>query len=255
MYRFLVKPKWLAFHLVVIGAIVAMINLGLWQLRRLDERKAANRSVAEHSQAAVVDGHEALQPDANPAEWEWRTVRVSGTYLDRPPIEVVNRPGEGQQGKAIVNGLRTDDGTVVAVDRGWLPAAAAVPPTPGGHVELQARVRDSEIRRLGQTADDPTAQLTQIRRIDTTVLAEQFDAPVLPVYLEQISAAPPDDPSLTLIALPPPDEGPHLSYAIQWFIFSVCVAAGWVLAVHRSATPADQRKRRGPPPIDDRYTM
>ena len=30
------------------------------------------------------------------------------------------------------------------------------------------------------------------------------------------------------------DEGPHLSYTIQWFIFSICVIVGWVLAVRRS---------------------
>ena len=36
------------------------------------------------------------------------------------------------------------------------------------------------------------------------------------------------------IAEPSLDEGPHLSYAVQWFLFSVLVAIGWVLAVRRS---------------------
>jgi surfeit locus 1 family protein len=39
MYAFLLRPKWIVFHLVVIGAVVAMISLGFWQLRRLDERR------------------------------------------------------------------------------------------------------------------------------------------------------------------------------------------------------------------------
>ncbi len=45
------------------------------------------------------------------------------------------------------------------------------------------------------------------------------------------------------------DDGPHLSYAIQWFVFTICAGAGWWLAVRRSATPTDGR--RGPPPIDE----
>ena len=43
MYRFLIKPKWLLFHLVIVLAMVAMVALGFWQLRRLDERRSEPR--------------------------------------------------------------------------------------------------------------------------------------------------------------------------------------------------------------------
>lgn len=253
MYRFLLKPKWIAFHLLVIAAIVAMINLGLWQLRRLDDRRAVNRAVAEHSQAPVADDPSVLTADLDVDQWEWRTMRVRGVYVDRSPIEAVNRSANGEQGKAVLGGLRLADGTVIVVDRGWIPALAAVPAAPTGEVEVSARVRRSERRRLGQTADDASQTLTEIRRIDTAVLAAQYGAGPLPVYLQQISAAPADNPGLTPLPLPPADEGPHLSYAVQWFIFTACVAAGWVIAVRRSATPPDQRTRRGPPPIDESF--
>ena len=46
MYRFLLRPRWIAFTAVVVTAIVVMINLGLWQLRRLDERREFNDTVA-----------------------------------------------------------------------------------------------------------------------------------------------------------------------------------------------------------------
>jgi len=29
--------------------------------------------------------------------------------------------------------------------------------------------------------------------------------------------------------------GSHLSYAVQWFIFSLCAVVGWVFAVRKSA--------------------
>jgi len=38
----------------------------------------------------------------------------------------------------------------------------------------------------------------------------------------------------TPVLAPQLDEGPHLSYAVQWFIFATCVVVGWVLAVRRA---------------------
>ncbi|NDA77412.1 MAG: SURF1 family protein, partial [Actinobacteria bacterium] len=43
------------------------------------------------------------------------------------------------------------------------------------------------------------------------------------------------------LALPELSDGPHLSYAIQWLIFSAAVVIGWVLAVRWSVS-----RRRGP---------
>jgi cytochrome oxidase assembly protein ShyY1 len=42
MYRFLARPKWIVFTLVVAAAVVAMVALSLWQLRRLEERREFN---------------------------------------------------------------------------------------------------------------------------------------------------------------------------------------------------------------------
>ena len=44
-YRFLISPKWIAFHLLVAVGVVTMINLAFWQLRRLDERREFNSAV------------------------------------------------------------------------------------------------------------------------------------------------------------------------------------------------------------------
>jgi len=51
----------------------------------------------------------------------------------------------------------------------------------------------------------------------------------------------------TIAPVSPPElsQGPHLSYAIQWLIFSIAVIVGWVLAIRKSlanralATPSD----------------
>ena len=49
------------------------------------------------------------------------------------------------------------------------------------------------------------------------------------------------------------DEGPHLSYAMQWFIFAAAALVGWVLAIRRSigtrreAAVTDATVERAPP--------
>lgn len=248
-YRFLLKPKWIAFHILVLAAMVAMFNLGLWQLRRLDERQTFNRQVTERSDQSIVPLEELLGSRTAPAEMNYRRVTVSGQYTPQPTVEIVNRSQGGVAGRNLVNALRTADGTVVLINRGFLDARVASPPVPTGDVSLIGRVRTSEQRRTGQVADDSGEQLTQARRIDLDVLGPQFGGDVAPVYVEVLESQPKDG-RLEAIAAPELSNGPHLSYAIQWFIFTACVAIGWVFAVRRSAHP-ERRGRRGPPPIDE----
>ena len=55
------------------------------------------------------------------------------------------------------------------------------------------------------------------------------------MYVELTESDPPEPGGpLEPVAEPSLDEGPHLSYAVQWFIFSALVAIGWFLAVRRS---------------------
>ena len=233
-YGFLLRPKWIAFHLLVALLVVVMINLAFWQLRRLDERRQFNSEVLANSeQAATLDDVRAAASD--PSTVEWRTVRAAGAYLPGHQFLVVNRSQNGDTGRNVVDALELADGTLLLVDRGFVPIAQAVPPAPEGPVTLEGRLRVSERRGTGQPADDSSSALSEIRRIDVALLAKQFDAPVLPMYVEQLKSTPPDAKVLQPIVPPDTsDEGPHLSYTIQWFIFSGCVIAGWVLAVRRS---------------------
>ena len=69
MYRFLFRPLWIGFHLLVLGAVVLMVNLGFWQLRRLDERQQFNDKVEERIAEPAVPveellGDPGLDPDA-----------------------------------------------------------------------------------------------------------------------------------------------------------------------------------------------
>jgi len=236
MYRFLLRPRWIAFHLLVIVAVIALINLGLWQLRRLDERRAFNAEVVSKQEEAPVPLDELLaDPGFDPAAAEWRTVTVEGTWLPDQVI-VFNRSQGGAAGDDVITALATDDGTTVLVNRGFVPLGADPPPPPQTETAVVGRVRESESRGRGGLTDSSAGPLTEVRRVEIDKLAAQFPGEVAPVYVELVSSDPPVQPT-DPIPVPEPEltEANHLSYAFQWFIFSVCVVIGWVLAVRRSA--------------------
>ena len=233
-FRFLITPKWLAFHLLVAIVVFAMFTLALWQLRRLDERAQFNEHVRANANQPIASFDDVGISTEEPSTTEWRRVRVTGAYVTRHQFFVVNRSQNGNTGRNVVDALQLSDGSLLLVNRGFVSSVDDVPPAPEGTIELVGRLRVSERRSAGQAADEGANVLTEIRRIDIPVLATQFDENVLPMYVEQLESNPPDAPSLQPIVAPTLDEGPHLSYTIQWFIFSICVVAGWVLAVRRS---------------------
>jgi cytochrome oxidase assembly protein ShyY1 len=237
MYGFLLRPKWIAFHLLVFGSIALMIWLALWQLDRLDQRRAFNDLVTEQI-GRPPEPLDAVLAEAgdDPKSIEWRQVIVSGTYLTDQVIWF-NRSQDGIAGDNVLSALVEADGATVIVNRGFIPLGFEMPAAPSVETEILARVRVPQSRQRGELTDanDATEPVVEVRRIDLDQLAAQLPGDLAPVYLDLIDAIPapgPNDPA----PLPAPtlDEGPHLSYAAQWFIFAVCVLIGWVLAVRRS---------------------
>ena len=142
MYRFLFRPKWIAFHLLCLGAVFLMISLGLWQLRRLDERKEFNAEVAERSELPPVSIDELLaEPGFTPEDATWRRVTAAGVWLPQQ-VTVFNRSQDGLAGDNVVTALEQDNGTTVLVNRGFVPLGVDQPPPPSGDVTIIGTVRE-----------------------------------------------------------------------------------------------------------------
>lgn len=236
MNRFLLQPKWIGFHLLVVAAIVTMVNLGLWQLRRLDERQQFNTTVEARYDEPPVPIDELLDSDTNPEDVEWRPVTASGTYLPEETITIVNRSQNGRAGMNVVVPMQLDDGSVLLVNRGFVPLSMEIsPPVPATDVEILARLRASQEKRLGQLSDPAEGHLEIAQRVDIDRLAAQLPGEVVPMYVDLTESNPSEVGGLPEpVATPVLGEGNHLSYAMQWLIFATAVAVGWVLAVRRS---------------------
>ena len=95
------------------------------------------------------------------------------------------------------------------------------------------------------------------RRVDLKRVDAQVGEQILPAYVEVATSRPPEPPVPTgtpaLEALGPPDisEGPHLSYAIQWAIFSTIAAVGYVLLLRKVAVQQAKAVADGAAPPDE----
>lgn len=230
-----------ALGFVVVLVVPAFFLLARWQFHRLEERRVENAAISAHVDAAPVAVADVMTAGADPAsvgpEQEWREITATGTYEPVGEQLVRRRPLDGENGFWVVTPLRLADGSVLLVNRGWVAAGADatsspdVPAAPGGDVTVTGRLRPS------QSADPAARDLPAGQVSDLDVRAAAVDGPVFPGYLELVSSDPPEtgDPAVRQLPLPSLDEGPHLSYALQWIAFAAIAVGGFVLLVRGEA--------------------
>jgi surfeit locus 1 family protein len=254
-WRFLLTPKWIVRHVLVVALVVSMIWLAFWQLRRLDEKRTYKALVEARQEQPVADVEQVVPAqaavDAPSVEASlYRTVRASGTYASRDTVVVENRTLNGTSGAWVLTPLRLADGTAVVVNRGFVrfdrTGKIAAPEPPTGTVTVRGLVFPSQQRGSFGPTDPAKGRLDALARVDLTRYAAQLDYPVLPAYVQLVTSRPaepgpaPGSPKLIALGPPAPDEGPHLSYAVQWFIFTTIASGGYVLLLRRVAR--DQAK-------------
>ena len=188
--------------------------------------------------------------DAFEGSKEWSPARMRGTYLSHEQLLVRTRPLGGNPGFEVLVPLLLEDGTVFIVDRGWVPTGSshdspdAVPAAPAGTVEVIARLKPGESRISGRTAPEG-----QVATIELDDIAGTLDAPVYTgAYGLMVSESPAAAENPTPLPRPARDEGSHLSYAFQWFVFAVLgfIGLGWAIRQEyrlANAEDPDERKR------------
>lgn len=224
--RFLLRPGWLAFIAVVVGfAVTCYVVLAPWQFGREAERDA---------QQQAIDASYAIPPaplaELAPAgvgvrpEVEWRQVTVSGQYVPEAEAVVRLRVVDGKPAFEVLTPFRTDDGRLVAVDRGSVAtesgsAVPAFPAPPAGPVTLTARLRTDETDPQARPPFEADGH-RQLYAADSRTLAAATGLPLDPGFL-QLS---PDQPGVLLpLAVAPTTGGgapfTNFSYALQWLTF------------------------------------
>jgi surfeit locus 1 family protein len=223
--------------LVVALAVAALcVRLGLWQLHRLAQRRAFNAAVVAGTSAspAPVEG---LADRGEAAAY--RSADATGRYDPARELLFYGRANaNGDPGSEVLTPLRLDDGDAVLVDRGWIPFDPNQPlPVPGAAGAPAGTVTVTGVLFPPDSSTPPaegTAPVTIVRRVNLAQIAAQLPYRLLPYYLLLREQTPAQTGGLpTAAPLPELSEGPHLSYAIQWFSFAAIAILGYGLLLRR----------------------
>ncbi|ASN39505.1 cytochrome oxidase biogenesis protein Surf1, facilitates heme A insertion [Arthrobacter sp. 7749] len=239
MYRFLASTRWIGWLLLVSLFAVVFAFLGHWQMDRREGVLTEISHVKQNYDARPVSFDEAAGLfEALPQEAKWTPVALHGTYLSDDTTIVRNRISGSRPGYEVLVPFRTKEGTIVIINRGFLPIGNdsagkpdAVPAPPSGTVEVDVRLKG------GEPTLDRGAPQGQLASIDLPAYEKLLGYDVATgSYGLMFAEDPAPSSAPTQLIRPDEDEGPHLSYSFQWYAFGVLVFVGFGYA-------AKQQKR------------
>jgi surfeit locus 1 family protein len=227
----------LVFCACAIVAAALFIRLGFWQVSRLHERQARNAVVAAQQRSTPVP-LAALPRDSAAAHY--RPASLEGRFDYEHELVVTSRTRRGSPGVELLTPVRiAGSDTAVLVNRGWVYSPD------GGRVD-RSRWREGDSAHVTGYVEmySPDAGATSsandpriVRRVSRQELAAKIPYPVAPYYLVSTGdSASPTHPARREI--PALDDGPHRTYAVQWFCFAAIALGGAAAVVWR--------ERRGP---------
>jgi surfeit locus 1 family protein len=240
-------------------ALAILLALGIWQL----ERKAWKEGLLAQIEARAYGPPGSIAPERDWPTWngaadEFRRVRLSGTYLNEAAVPVhglAEIRGSAAPGVYIFTPLRLDDGSIVVVNRGFVPTDLRDPTRRpigivDGPVSVTGLVRAPETRGSFVPANDPGRNEWFVRNLADMVQARGL-ARVAPFYIDADATPNPGGWPLggqTRLTLP----NDHLQYALTWFglaltLLGVFAAFAWRRLSGREAENAGPGSTTAPP--------
>lgn len=237
MYSFAARPRWVVLHVVVLTVVGLFTLAGVWQLHRLSERRERNAFVDSRRALAVAPLERFVEkPDAA----EQRRVLAQGRYDTGRELILRGRPNIQRPGNHVLTPLVMKGGRAILVDRGWVPSELDRPPVvdalpPAARVEVTGIALPSE-GSGPLTTSTRRVEGREVSRIDVARISRSLPYETFPLYLVLTEQRPPQREDLPdPISLPSLEEGPHLVYAVQWFLFIPIAIVGYGAILRREA--------------------
>lgn len=239
---------WIAWSACAALLFAGFVALGCWQLERRAWKLDLIARVEErvHAPAVQAPGRERWA-QVDRARDEYRHVRVTGRFLHDKETLVTASTGRGS-GFWVLTPLRTADGSVVLVNRGFVPPEARGPEVrrageAQGEQVVEGLLRMTEPGGGFLRKNDPAQERWYSRDVQAIAAARGL-ADVAPYFVDAKGAehdAERDRPEapvggLTVVSF----SNNHLVYAITWFgLAAMVVVAGWIVARRSEDTGHD----------------
>jgi surfeit locus 1 family protein len=236
------KPRIVLTLLAGLCLATVCARLGVWQIARLQQKRAANASLRAAMLAPPVEIGAVAPPFGAVRH---RRVHARGHYDETRQLLLTGLLHLDQPGVHVLTPLVLDGGGTVMVDRGWLNAPDAMSARPRDFAEAGNRevlgVAESIAAGVAGTPWRPLAGDSlggwTTHRLALDSLRARMPFAVAAYTVRQLPS--PELPAQPVREAPEPlDEGMHLSYAVQWFLFAAAAMAGAVFLAFRPAKPA-----------------
>lgn len=232
MLRTALQPRWLALLALIVVLCAVFGWLGSWQLDVARDKGA--QKAAEQARAQPVAPVQDLLPPQQPfpAEADGRMVSAAGTYEPQSQALVPDRLQDGVRGWWVVTALRTEQGSVLPVVRGWVPSPqdprAAATSVPTGPVSLTGVLQPDD----GAPTEVSQLPAGQVAEVDAAVLVNLWGGPIHNGYVllsSQRASAGAAQP----VPVPPASgtagrvDWRNVAYAVQWWVFGGFALVLW----------------------------
>jgi cytochrome oxidase assembly protein ShyY1 len=166
---------------------------------------------------------------------EWRRVRLTGQYLAPTEVSIINRSQDGAAGDNLAVVFKTETNGNFLVNRGFVPLTVSSRSLPEGQLSIVGFIRPNQTRGTLGAVDSSEKGTTQFQRFDLTRISASLDVDFNTTYYVQLikESPSPNTPWPSPVPFPAVDEGPHFSYAMQWFFFALVALVAWVYVVRR----------------------
>ncbi|OWA07235.1 hypothetical protein B9W64_28850 [Streptomyces sp. CS159] len=255
VYRFLLSRQWVILTLVAVLLIPTMIQLGFWQMHRYEERTARNDLVARALEASPVPVESLTTPGKKITTRErYRTVTAKGRFdTDREVVVRRRTDGDDNIGYHVLTPFVLDDGKIMLVNRGWIPADGPsqtefpeIPAPPRGEITVTGRLMPDETTEASGIKDLEGLPDRQIMLISSEQQAERLDARVLGGYVV-LKTPEPQGKTPEPIGKPGNENAAlNFAYAIQWWLFAAAVPVGWWFLVRRERRERENAEETEP---------
>ena len=229
---------------LMLAAFAVLIGLGVWQLKRLHWKEGLIAEIETRTKGEPISLDQAIAIAREGRDPSYYRVKVEGRF-DHAKELYLYAVSEGRAGWHVITPLKTEDGEVVLIDRGFVPDELRNPAS-RAEGELDGVVAVTGIVRVPEaqgtfTPDNEVGANRWFWR-DLQAMARSIGAAeVAPFYLEAEKSDVPGgwpEGGQTRLELP----NNHLQYAITWFLLAAClliVYGLYVRSLYRPSRPLE----------------
>jgi surfeit locus 1 family protein len=192
-----------------------LVGLGVWQLQRLSWKENLIQQIHTQQELPMVDFSEALYST-------YRRVYTVGTFDYDRELKLIGKTVDQKAGYYLFTPMKLTNGSVVFVNRGWVPASVQNVSRPSGLI----RVEGIEKERMSENAFTPrnNYEKREIFTFNPQEIGTTYPGhTVLPMFIDATQISEQGEYPIVK-PLPIHLRNNHLVYALTWFALALGLA-------------------------------